>query len=172
MKTDRKTGFTRFQSIFAELFGLSRAVSLSVILVFSLGVLFAVFWFFYSAPPSTITMTAGPEDSVFQINAERYAKILARNGVNLKILKSEGSLENLKRLVDPKFRVDIGFVQGGVSDGQNIEKLASLGSVSYQPLLIFYRSAAPLDLLSQLNGKRLAIGPEGSGTRITGAGPP
>ncbi|MGC1454705.1 MAG: TAXI family TRAP transporter solute-binding subunit [Nitrospirota bacterium] len=166
MKTDRKTGFTRFQSIFAELFGLSRAVSLSVVLVFSLGILFAVFWFFYSAPPSTIIMTAGPEDSVFQINAERYAKILARNGVNLKILKSEGSLENLRRLADPKFRVDIGFVQGGVSDGQNIEKLASLGSVSYQPLLIFYRSAAPLDLLSQMKGLRLAIGPEGSGTRI------
>ncbi len=166
MKTDRKTGFTRLQSIFAELFGLSRAVSLSVVLVFSLGILFAVFWFFYSAPPSTITMTAGAEDSVFQINAEKYAKILARNSVNLKILKSEGSLENLRRLADPKFRVDIGFVQGGVSDGQNIEKLASLGSISYQPLLIFYRSEAPLDLLSRFSGKRLAIGPEGSGTRI------
>ena len=47
----------------------------------------------------------------------------------------------------------------------NIEKLASLGSVYYQPLLIFYRSAAPLDLLSRMNGKRLSIGPEGSGTR-------
>jgi TRAP-type uncharacterized transport system substrate-binding protein len=134
-------------------------------LVFILGVLFAVFWFFYSAPPSTITMTAGPEDSVFQVNAEKYAKILARNGVKLKVLPSEGSLENLKRLIDPKFRVDVGFVQGGVSAGLNMEKLASLGSMSYQPLLIFYRSAAPLDLLSQFNGKRLAIGPEGSGTR-------
>jgi TRAP-type uncharacterized transport system substrate-binding protein len=165
MKINHEIGFTRLQSIFAELFGLSRAVSLSVILVFSLGVLFAVFWFFYSAPPSTITMTAGPEDSVFQVNAEKYAKILARNGVKLKVLPSEGSLENLKRLIDPKFRVDVGFVQGGVSAGLNIEKLASLGSMSYQPLLIFYRSAAPLDLLSQLSGKRLAIGPEGSGTR-------
>ena len=116
MRTDRETGFTRIQSLFAELFGLSRAVSLSVILVFSLGVLFAVFWFFYSAPPSTITMTTGPEDSVSQVNAERYAKILARNGVKLKILTSQGSLENLKRLIDPKFRVDVGFVQGGLSD--------------------------------------------------------
>ncbi len=53
-----------------------------------------------------------------------------------------------------------------MSDGQDIEKLASLGSVSYQPLLIFYRSAAPLDLLSQMKGMRLAIGPEGGGTRI------
>ena len=165
MKQNRATGFTRFESLFAEVFGLSRAVSLTVVLVFSLGVLSAVFWFFYSAPPSTITMTAGPEDSVFDVNAKRYAKILARNGVKLKVLQSEGSLENLKRLIDPKSRVDVGFVQGGLSAGMNIEKLASLGSVYYQPLLIFYRSAAPLDLLSRLNGKRLSIGPEGSGTR-------
>jgi TRAP-type uncharacterized transport system substrate-binding protein len=166
MKTSRKIGFTRLQSIFAELFGLSRAVSLSVVLVLSLGVLFAVFWFFYSAPPSTIIMTAGPQDSVFQVNAEKYAKILARNHVKLKILQSEGSLENLKRLADPKFKVDVGFVQGGVSAGTNIENLVSLGSVAYQSMLIFYRSAAPVELLSQFQGKRLAIGPEGSGTRM------
>jgi hypothetical protein len=166
MKTSRKIGFTRLQSLFAELFGLSRAVSLSVVLVFSFGVLFAVFWFFYSAPPSTITMTAGPKDSVFQVNAEKYAKILARNHVKLKILQSEGSLENLQRLADPKFKVDVGFVQGGVSAGTNIENLVSLGSVAYQSMLIFYRSAAPVELLSQFKGKRLAIGPEGSGTRM------
>ena len=92
-------------------------------------------------------------------------KILARNGVKLKILPSQGSLENLKRLLDPSFRVDIGFVQGGVAGGLNIDKLVSLGSISYEPLLVFYRSVKPVDLLSQLNGKRLAIGPEGSGTR-------
>ncbi len=165
MHTRRKIGITRVQSIFAELFGLSRTVSLGIVLAFSLVIVFAVFWFFFSAPPSTITITTGPEGSVFKMNAEKYAKILARNGVKLRILPSEGSLENLKRLADPKFRVDVGFVQSGVSTGLNIEKLASLGSVSYQPLLIFYRSATPLDLLSQLNGKRLSIGPEGSGTR-------
>jgi TRAP transporter TAXI family solute receptor len=165
MRTYHESGFTRIQSLFAELFGLSRVVSLTVVVVFSLGVLSAVFWFFYSAPPSTITMTTGPEDSVSQVNAGKYAKILARKGVKLKILPSQGSLENLKRLIDPKSRVDVGFVQGGLSAEMNIEKLASLGSVYYQPLLIFYRSAAPLDLLSRLNGKRLSIGPEGSGTR-------
>lgn len=43
--------------------------------------------------------------------------------------------------------------------------MISLGSVAYEPLLLFYRGAAPVDLLSDLNGKRLAIGPVGSGTR-------
>jgi len=164
----RKRGqvrFTRLQSLFAELFGLSRAVSITVIVVSGLAVILAVFWFFYSAPPSTIIMTAGPKDSVFQVNAEKYAKILARNHVKLKILESEGSLENLKRLADPRFKVDVGFVQGGVSERTNIEDLASLGSVAYQSMLIFYRSTAPVELLSQFKGQRLAIGAEGSGTR-------
>ena len=48
----------------------------------------------------------------------------------------------------------------------NIDGLASLGSIFHQPLLIFYRGAKPVDQLSQLNGKRLAIGHEGSGTRF------
>ncbi len=130
-------------------------------------VLFAVFWFFHSAPPDTIIMTSGPEGSVFRRNAERYGQILARNGVKLKILPSQGSLENLKRLADHAVHVDIGFVQGGMVSGQKINGLVSLGSISYEPLLLFYRSARPMRLLSEFTGHRLAIGTEGSGTRST-----
>lgn len=165
MRLGRKIGLARLQEVFTETFGLSRAVSLSAILLISAAIILAVFWFFYSGPPRTITITSGPEGSVFRMTAQRYAKILARDRVKLKILPSEGSLENLKRLADPSFKVDIGFVQGGVADGVNIDKLVSLGSISYEPLMVFYRGATSLDLLSQLNGKRLAIGPVGSGTR-------
>ncbi len=164
MASRHKTGF-KVQAMFTEIFGLSRAVSLSAVLLLCLAIIGAVFWFFYSAPPGTITITSGPEGSIFQLNAARYAKILERNGVKLKILPSQGSLENLKRLANPSSRVDVGFVQGGVADGIAVNKLVSLGSISYQPLLVFYRARRPLDLLSQLSGKRLAIGPEGSGTR-------
>jgi hypothetical protein len=38
--------------------------------------------------------------------------------------------------------------------------------VFYQPLLIFYRSPKPLQRLSELTSQRIAIGPEGSGTRF------
>lgn len=48
---------------------------------------------------------------------------------------------------------------------RRLDKLVSLGSISYEPLLIFYRSAEPFQLLSQMNGKRLAAGPKGSGTQ-------
>ena len=165
MRTGRKISFTQFQTMFTEIFGLGRAAALSAVLLISLVTIVAVFWFFYSAPPRTIIITSGPEGSIFRMNAEKYRAILARNGVKVKVVPSQGSRENLKRLADPSFKVDIGFVQGGVAEGLAIDKLASLGSVSYEPLLVFYRSARPLDLLSRLNGKRLAIGPEGSGTR-------
>jgi hypothetical protein len=52
-----------------------------------------------------------------------------------------------------------------VTNGVKTDQLVSLGSVAYEPLLVFYRSATPIELLSELNGKRLVIGPEGSGPR-------
>jgi hypothetical protein len=80
-------------------------------------------------------------------------------------LTSAGSVENLQRLANPAFKVDIGFVQAGLAKGQNIESLVSLGSVAYQPLLIFHRLPEPVAVLSQLAGRRIAVGREGSGTR-------
>ena len=124
----------------------------------------AAYWYVRPAPPDTITILGGPTGSVFQRTAEKYKKILARDGVKLRILPSEGSVDNLKKLNDPAVRVDAGFVQGGVSAGISLEKLVSLGTVFHEPLAVYYRGAAPMDRFSDLNGKRLAIGREGSGT--------
>jgi hypothetical protein len=48
----------------------------------------------------------------------------------------------------------------------NLDRLVSLGSLFHLPLLVYYRSEQPLDYLGQLTGKRLAIGPQGSGTHV------
>ncbi len=161
-----RNGLGRVQVMFAEIFGLGPIATLGTIIFVVLVTITAVFCFFHSAPPKTIILTSGDEGSRFQRTAERYAKILARNGVTLKILPSEGSLENLERLENKSFAVNIGFVQTGVAKGKNLDNLVSLGSVSYQPLYIFYRSDKPFDLLSQFSGKRLAIGEDGTGTQI------
>ncbi len=141
------------------------AVTLGPILLLSMGGIWVAIRFVRPAPPSSITITSGPDGSVFRNTAEKYRSILARNGITLQILPSKGSLENLQRLNDPSFHVDIGFVQGGMATGIKVERLVSLGSLFYEPLAIFYRSADPVDRLSQFSGKRLAIGTEGSGTR-------
>jgi len=136
-----------------------------IVLVSGLGIWLA-YRFVQPAPPRSIVITSGPAGSVFRSMAERYAKLLARDGVELKILESHGSLENLKRLADPSFEVDIGYVQAGVSEGTALEGLVSLGSIFRQPLAVFYRSNAAVDRLSAFAGKKVAIGPEGSGTRV------
>jgi hypothetical protein len=124
-----------------------------------------VVWLVNPAPPRTIVMSAGPHDSSFLLAAEEYKTILARNGITLKVLESDGSLQNLRRLLDPKQHVDVALVQGGVSDGLPISSLMSLGSVFYDPVVVFYRGSG-INGLAQLEGKRIAIGREGSGTRV------
>ncbi len=130
----------------------------------------AAFWLAYHfvrpAPPDTIVLTSGPPGSIFASIAERYRKILAREGITLKVLPSQGSLDNLKRLSDPKQEVDAGFVQGGLASLVDASRLVSLGSVFYEPMFVFYRSPHPVERLSQLRGMRIAIGREGSGTRF------
>jgi hypothetical protein len=61
--------------------------------------------------------------------------------------------------------VSIGFVQGGIARAGDDEDLMSLAGLYYEPLWVFYRAGAELDHLSSLRGRRIAIGPEGSGTR-------
>ena len=123
-----------------------------------------IFLFFYLAPPNTIIVTSGPKGSMFERSAEKYAKILQQNGVTLKILPSEGSVDNIKRLADPLSKFDVGFVQGGVTKGIKTDNLVSLGSIYYEPLFVFYRSGSGIERLSQLTDQRIAIGEVGSGT--------
>ena len=117
------------------------------------------------APPHKVVMAAGRAGSIFQASAERYRKILARNDIQLEIVSTEGSLDTLKRLADPASHIDVGFVQGGIASQGPADKVVSLGSVFYSPIAIFYRAAKPIERLSQLEGKTIAIGREGSGTR-------
>jgi TRAP-type uncharacterized transport system substrate-binding protein len=131
-------------------------------------IVWAALHFVSSAPPHSLTMSSGPKGSNFDTIAQRYARILARNGIKLIVIPSQGSLDNLERMSDPKFHVDIALVQSGVTDGADSDNddLESLGGMFYQPLLIFYRSPRPLQRLSELSSQRIAIGPEGSGTRF------
>jgi TRAP-type uncharacterized transport system substrate-binding protein len=117
------------------------------------------------APPRTLTISAGPAGSTFAAVADQYRRILARSGITLNVLPSRGSLENLARLRDPGSGVDIGLVQSGVAGGVASGEVISLGSVFYEPVTIFYRRDRPIERLSQLQGGRIAVGANGSGTR-------
>lgn len=151
--------WTRLNSFF----GKGLVISIGSIVLLGVAAALAAFLFLNTAAPRTLTISAGPAGSSFQRTAERYQKILERDGVTLKILPSDGSGENLKRLADPKQHVDVGFVLGGAAGEKTYDNLMSLGSIAYQPLTVFYRGEKR-ELLSAFKGKRINIGPAGSGT--------
>ena len=123
-------------------------------------------------PPRMLVMSGGPKGSSFETFAERYGAILAENGITLKIVPSAGSLQNLDRLSERHSHYDIALVQAGITEtgtaqqGVDTQNLVSLGSMFYQPLTIFYRARRRISRLSQLKGERIAIGKQGSGTRL------
>jgi len=148
-----------------ETFGFSPGLASVVALFLAFICLLAVIWIIRSAPPSTIVITSGPEGSSFQRWAAAYQQQLATHGIKLEVRPSGGAFDNLQRLESAETHVDIGFVPSGLAKEENRQGLVSLGSIAYQPLWVFYRSPAPIGRLSELSGKRLAIGAAGSGTR-------
>ncbi len=148
-------GFNRWR-----LFELSAAfIAVGVILSLALG-------YFIPAAPTTVTMATGVTGSSFEAFARRYQQILARSNVALELRETSGAVENLKLLRDPKSGVQAAFVTGGISSGKHAPNVLSLGIIDNNPFWIFYSSAETLERLSQLKGKRIAVGPEGSGTRF------
>lgn len=116
------------------------------------------------APPSRLVISSGPPGSTYWNAAQKYKEILAKNGITLDVLPSEGSVQNLARLSDPSAKVYVGFVQSGVRPGAQSTHLVALGSIGYVPLAIMYRGRV-VARLSGFKGKRLAVGAEGSGAR-------
>jgi TRAP-type uncharacterized transport system substrate-binding protein len=115
-------------------------------------------------PPRTIVMATGAEGGANHEMGIRYREILAKAGVKLQLLPTAGGLENLVRLRDPKSGVSVGFIQGGTTTKKESPNLESLGTVFYEPLWLFYRSEIG-EGIQALRGRRLSIGPEGSGGR-------
>ena len=117
------------------------------------------------APPDVFVLATGAEGGAYHVFGQRYRDILARDGVRVELRPSAGSIENLRQLTDPASDVEAAFVQGGVASPQTAGGLQSLGAIYYEPLWIFYRGGRDLELANELLGKRIAVGPEGSGTR-------
>lgn len=139
------------------------AVSVGPFIVLAVTLLTLAYWWLDPNPPRRVTLATGPAQSAYEEFGKRYARILAKNGITVVLLPSEGSAANLQLLREGK--ADLGFVQGGASavslsgDGQ----LESLGSLFLEPVWLFYRGQATLSSLTQLQGLRVNVGTPGSG---------
>jgi TRAP transporter TAXI family solute receptor len=130
-------------------------------------------WLIHNAlqpsPQKKIVMTAGGNNGIYKSFADRYARALEKEGLTLEIRNSSGAVENYERLKDDNSEYDIGFVQSGIGNAKEAPHLQTLASVYYEPIWVFYRGGETLNRLSQLHGRKIAIGVPGSGLRkLTG----
>jgi TRAP-type uncharacterized transport system substrate-binding protein len=119
---------------------------------------------FVTLPPRTVTMATGAAGGANHELGMRYRDILARSGVRLRLVNTTGGLDNLVRLRDRRSGVQVGFIQGGTTTKDESPNVESLGSIFFEPLWLFYRSGIG-DGIERYRGRRISIGPEGSGGR-------
>lgn len=132
------------------------------LIVTLLGFLLA-YQFVDPAPPDHIRIASGNKDGAYYLFAQQYREYLAREGIELEVVTSAGSLENIQLLESG--RVDLAFVQGGLADKATTGNLVSLGSFYYEPLWMFHRGELEINRLTGLKQRRVAVGAERSGTR-------
>ena len=124
----------------------------------------AIVFIVATLPPHEVVMATGAEGGANYELGIRYREILAKEGVRLELLPTSGSMENLRRLRDPRSGISVGFIQGGTTTRKEAPELESLGTVFYEPLWLFRRGEIG-EGVQALRGRRVSIGPEGSGGR-------
>jgi TRAP-type uncharacterized transport system substrate-binding protein len=136
-----------------------------VLIITAAMLLLALFAALRPFPGRDVSIATGTPGSAYAHTAERYREILARDGVRLHLVPTNGAVENLERLRDTRAGVDAGFVQGGTTSERESPDLVSLGTVFYEPLWVFCRYATLPELLHDRPHARISIGPLGSATR-------
>jgi len=118
-----------------------------------------------SIPPRTIGMATGGQGGAYYEFGNRYRKELAHANVEVRVMQTAGSPENLALLHDPHSGVSAALVQGGTFSPEDSSELESLGTVFFEPLWLFRGREATGEGLDGLRGKKIAIGPDRSGTQ-------
>jgi len=116
-------------------------------------------------PPRAITMATGPKDGAYYKIGKRYQEEFERAGEQLTLIETAGSLKNLALLRDPSSGLQVALIQGGTIGKDEAHELESLGTLFYEPLWIFHRNELQDLTRSNLRGRKVSIGPVGSGTR-------
>ena len=89
---------------------------------------------------------------------------------------SEGSQQNLDRLRSPASTFDLAFIQGGfgylgnAAGRSGLSRVETLVNVDIEPVWIFSKTR-DIESLLDLQGLRVAVGPNGSVSRHHGAQP-
>ncbi len=141
-------------------------VSLVVLTLATIGL---SLWLMGPSPPRRFVLATGQAGGGYDTFGKKYQTRLARMGLEVELVRTNGSVDNFKRLVQGE--VDVAFAQGGtykLADDPG-QVCRGLVAVYHEPLWIFYRGSKPVPTLNNFRGRAIAIGPRDSGTAAVAA---
>jgi uncharacterized protein len=137
----------------------------------------ALIVFLYAPSASALTIATGPSDgSYFQI-AQDIKNVVGKEGIDLQVMPTKGSLENIELLGTGK--VDLAIVQldalrfisdvvkreAGLDVFERIKVVMNL----YPEEIHILTNKKEIQSFYNLEGKRVSVGPPGGGTAVTAA---
>ncbi len=125
------------------------------------------------ASKARLAFSGGPDGGTFQYFSNAISSRLSKNLENVEVsnMASAGSLENLRRVDSGE--VDFGIVYAGdlylgaigllTNDDKNYVNAQSMAYMYGAPAHLLVLEESGIDAVSGLEGKRVAVGPAGSG---------
>ncbi|OWJ94025.1 C4-dicarboxylate ABC transporter substrate-binding protein [Pseudomonas sp. A46] len=126
----------------------------------------ALFYFVAPPPPMHARLATGGPTGGYHAFGLKLKEELARQGFELELVRSRGSLDNLAKL--ERGDVEIALVQSGQEltlEAHKRDALHGLGVMYQEPLWLFKRKGIVIDSMADLLPLRVAIGAPDSGTR-------
>ncbi|OAI40049.1 hypothetical protein AYO40_05240 [Planctomycetaceae bacterium SCGC AG-212-D15] len=119
------------------------------------------------SPPRKFKLATGAPTGAYAANGKKYQERLGKLGLGVELVASNGSIDNIQKLVNGE--ADVAFVQGGTYSPEldPDHKLRGMVAIYLEPLWVFYRGE-PAARLADFAGRKISIGPVGSGTAAVG----
>jgi uncharacterized protein len=144
------------------------------VFIFAMALFFWLNLVVFPMAPNKVVITSGPKDGMYIIYAQKYAEILRKYGLEVEVLESPGSVQNIERMRSIPQTAQVGIIEGGTN--QILPETASdhasehagiqtIANIDLEPVWIFSRKGEANTLLN-FSGKRLSAAEAGSGSRL------
>ncbi|MGB4118259.1 MAG: TAXI family TRAP transporter solute-binding subunit [Polaromonas sp.] len=136
----------------------------------ALAVIAWLWLFVYPMPPDKLSISTAGKDGAYDLQAQQYAQNFAAHGIRLDVQTSEGSQENLERLRSASEPSDLALMQGGfgylgaTTENRELSRIETLANINIEAVWLFSINRS-ITSINQLQGLRVAVGPERSGSR-------
>ena len=112
--------------------------------------------------PDYVRIAGGIEGGVYgEISGEIAHRIMRSKGVDATVIPSNGSVENRSRLLDGD--IELAPMQASTIRG---ERLCVVAPLFYEVVHLLVRPESEITTVADLKGKVIAVGPDGSGSRL------